>query len=237
MSPDFPSHSVPRAVFGARSTGPAGLLLAVALLSTGCANPPPAAPPPPPPVEVPAPTTPPPKEEPDEPPAPVSEPASKDNNGSQRPSVPRQMLQYADKVRSMGTAELAAEITQLSNAQQQSPEKPLQLAIVLMHTRQPPDTARALGLVQRVMADTTAPAPALHPLARLLEGRLLQQRRLEDQLDRQNQQLRDAQRRIDQLNDRLEAMRAIERSLNARPGGVNDPAKGAQPPPAAEPQR
>lgn len=235
MSPDFPSLSVPRAVFGARGAGPAGLLLAVALLSTGCANPPPVVTPPPP-VEVPAPAPPPPKEEPDDPPAPVFEPAIKDN-GSQRPSVPRQMLQYADKVRSMGTAELAAEITQLSNAQPQSPEKPLQLAIVLMHTRQAPDTARALGLVQRVMADTTAPAPSLHPLARLLEGRLLQQRRLEDQLDRQNQQLRDAQRRIDQLNDRLEAMRAIERSLNARPGGVNDPAKGAQPPPAAEPQR
>ncbi|MDA8444518.1 hypothetical protein [Paracidovorax valerianellae] len=236
MSPESPSLTVPRAACGARRAGPAGLLLAVALLSAGCANEPPVVAPPPPPVEAPAPAAPPPKEEPDEPPPPVTEAPAKDN-GSPRASIPRQMLQYADKARSMGTAELAAEITQLSNTQQPSPEKTLQLAIVLMHTRQAPDTARALGLVQRVMADNTAPAPTLHPLARLLEGRLLQQRRLEDQLDRQNQQLRDAQRRIDQLNDRLEAMRAIERSLNARPGGVNDPAKGAQPPPAAEPQR
>ena len=71
------------------------------------------------------------------------------------------------------------------------------------------DTARALGLVQRVLGNTSPAAQPLHPLARLLEARLLQQRRLEDQLDRQAQQLRDTQRRNDQLSERLEAVRAF----------------------------
>ena len=89
------------------------------------------------------------------------------------------------------------------------------------------DTARALGLVQRVLGNTGAAAQPLHPLARLLEARLLQQRRLEDQLDRQAQQLRDTQRRNDQLSERLEAVRAIERSLSTRPAPAASPSAPA----------
>ena len=59
----------------------------------------------------------------------------------------------------------------------------------------------------------------LKPLARLLAARLLDQRRLEDGVERQSQQLRDSQRRIEVLNERLEAMRAIERSLTPRGAG------------------
>ena len=69
-----------------------------------------------------------------------------------------------------------------------------------------------------------AEAIELRPLARLLAGRLHEARRLEDQADRLAQQLRESQRRIDVLNDRLEAMRAIERSLTPRA-----PAPGARP--------
>jgi enoyl-CoA hydratase/carnithine racemase len=101
----------------------------------------------------------------------------------------------------------------------------LRLALLLTQTRQPADTARALGLVQRTLAD--ANAQDLHPLARLLEARLLQQRRLEDQLDRQTQQLRDTQRRNDQLSERLEAVRAIERSLSTRPAPAAPPSAPA----------
>ena len=56
----------------------------------------------------------------------------------------------------------------------------------------------------------------MHPLARLLASRYAEQRRLEEQLDKQNQQLRDVQRRLDQTNERLEALKAIERSLTSR---------------------
>ncbi len=125
------------------------------------------------------------------------------------------VLAYADRVRLLGPAELATEIASLGDGGD-TPHLQLQLALALVQTHQPVDTARALGLVQRVVASTQPQAVALQPLARLLAARLMEQRRLEDQADRQNQQIRDAQRRIDQLNERLEAMRAIERSLTPR---------------------
>jgi DNA repair ATPase RecN len=123
--------------------------------------------------------------------------------------------------------ELAKEIARLGEAEDATPETPLLLATALAQTRQAVDTARALGLVQRVLGNTSPAAQPLHPLARLLEARLLQQRRLEDQLDRQTQQLRDTQRRNDQLSERLEAVRAIERSLSTRPAPAASPSAPA----------
>ena len=69
-------------------------------------------------------------------------------------------------------------------------------------------------------------------LARTLAARYLEQRRIEDDRDRQSQQVRDSQRRIEQLNDRLEALRAIERSVSRQnaPAPAAAPASGARPP-------
>lgn len=122
---------------------------------------------------------------------------------------------YADRLRTLGPAELAAEQAQIGEPGS-SPERLMQLALLLSQTHVPADTARALGLLQRLSASNAPEAVELRPLARLLIGRLLEARRLEEQNDRLAQQLRDAQRRIDVLNDRLEAMRAIERSLTPR---------------------
>ena len=140
----------------------------------------------------------------------------------------RRVLSQTDHIVGLSGPELNKEITHLSAVEEMEPENPLLLAVALSHTRQAVDTARALGLVQRVLTNsTTQEAQALHPLARLIEARLLQQRRLEDQVDKQNQQLRDAQRRNDQLNERLEAVRAIERSLTTRPASpLSTPAPG-----------
>lgn len=122
---------------------------------------------------------------------------------------------YADRLRNLGPAELAAEQAQIGEPGS-SPERLMQLALVLTQTHAPADTARALGLLQRLSASSAPEAVEMRPLARLLIGRLLEARRLEEQNDRLAQQLRDAQRRIDVLTDRLEAMRAIERSLTPR---------------------
>lgn len=151
---------------------------------------------------------------------------------SDEPTTPpkdllRDTLAYADRTLGASSSELARETARLSDLDENKPSRALRLALVLAQTRQPADTARALGLVQRTLANPAA--QDLHPLARLLEARLTQQRRLEEQLERQAQQLRDAQRRNDQLSERLEAVRAIERSLNTRPA----PAAPATPPPGA----
>ena len=151
---------------------------------------------------------------------------------SDEPTTPpkdllRDTLAYADRTLSASSTELARETARLSDLDENKPSRAMRLALVLAQTRQPADTARALGLVQRTL--TNPAAQDLHPLARLLEARLTQQRRLEEQLERQAQQLRDAQRRNDQLSERLEAVRAIERSLTTRPA----PAAPATPPPGA----
>jgi TolA-binding protein len=82
--------------------------------------------------------------------------------------------------------------------------------------------------MQRVAANPSADAQPLQPLARALAARYQEQRRVEDDRERQAQQLRDSQRRIEQLNDRIEALRAIERSF-ARP---NSPPPAPPPAPA-----
>lgn len=126
------------------------------------------------------------------------------------------LLRYADRIRGLSPAELALEVAALGDPAQ-SPERQLQLSLTLLQMNQPVETARALGLAQRV-ANSLAPESApLKPLARLVAQRLMEHRKIEETLDKQNAQLREQARRIEQLNDRLEAMRAIERSINARP--------------------
>jgi len=123
------------------------------------------------------------------------------------------MLAYAERVRLMQPAELTQEAGRLGDAA--SPEAQIQLSLVLSQLRQLPELIRAQELLARVLGNTEA--QALHPLARLLASRYSEQRRLEEQLEKQNQQLRDVQRRLDQTNERLEALKAIERSLTSRP--------------------
>ena len=123
-----------------------------------------------------------------------------------------QMLAFADRVRSLTGAELGAEMARIGDPGDSAPAQ-MHLAIALAATRVPADLARALGLLQRVIASQANDAAPIQPLARALAARYLEQRRIEDDRDRQVQQLREAQRRIDQLNDRLEALRAIERSV------------------------
>ncbi|MDO9252391.1 MAG: hypothetical protein Q7U48_12670 [Hydrogenophaga sp.] len=134
------------------------------------------------------------------------------------PPALESVLAYADRLRGLPANGLAQEQAALGEPGN-LPVRQIQLALVLMHSHQPADTARALGLLQRVMAHPAPDSAPLKPLARLLAARLLDQRRLEDSVERLSQQLRDSQRRIEVLNDRLEAMRAIERSLTPRGAG------------------
>lgn len=132
------------------------------------------------------------------------------------PDVVAALLSYADRLQALSPNDLAAEIA-VQGDPGTAPLRQMQLALALIHLRQPAETARALGLLQRVINHAGPESLPLKPLARLLANRLMDQRKLEESTDRQAQQLRDSQRRIDQLNERLEAMRAIERSLTTRP--------------------
>ncbi|GAA4352232.1 hypothetical protein GCM10023165_41160 [Variovorax defluvii] len=179
------------------------------------APPPPPLPPPPPPVR--------PVEA--EPMAPATQPSWVLTQHTQGPVAA--LLGYADRVRPLGGNELSAEIARLGEPGE-VPIAQVQLALVLAQTRSPSDLGRALGLLQRVIANPSTDAQVLHPLARLIAARYQEQRRVEEERDRQAQQLRDSQRRIEQLSDRIEALRAIERSFS-RP---NSPPPAVAPKPA-----
>lgn len=156
--------------------------------------------------------------------APSSVPSAGTAPASDNAPVMR-VLAYADRIRSLSTAELNQEVARLGNAY--IPANQLQLALVLAQLRQTPELIRAQELLTRLLANTDAEAQALHPLARLLAARYGEQRRLEDQLDKQNQQTREVQRRLDQTNERLEALKAIERSLTSRLPSPASPAASA----------
>lgn len=189
-------------------------LLGAALLLTGCAllqpvpapvAPPPAPEPAPPPVVAPAPEPPPP---PAPQPAPPPDPAQ-----AEADAASRRLLAYHERLRELSAADLGREIARLGEPAE--PAARMELALVLAQTRQNGDLARAVALVEP-LARAYPPSP-WQRLARLLHVRLSEQRRLEELADRQNQQLRDQQRRLDQLASQIEALRAIERSLSTRP--------------------
>ena len=140
------------------------------------------------------------------------------------------LLAYADRVRLMSPAELGPEATRLGEAP--IPYSQLQLAMVLGQWRQLPESVRAQDLLARVLGNPDADAQLLHPLARLLAARYAEQRRLEEQLERQTQQTREVQRRLDQTSERLEALKAIERSLTSRNPPAASPSPGSPAAPA-----
>lgn len=140
------------------------------------------------------------------------------------------LLEHADRVRGLQGAELAQEIARLNDPG--APADQLRLAMALSQTRQLYDLVRAQELLQRVLANPTQEARELHVLARLLGARYAEQRRLEDQLDRQNQQVRELQRRLADTQEKLDALREIERSLTSRPPAApaSAPNSRARPP-------
>jgi hypothetical protein len=151
-------------------------------------------------------------------PPPAPEPQREPSPAERMGEAIAPVLTYADHVRTLQGAELAQEITRFTDLT--APDEQLKLALALMQTRQLYDLVRAQELVQRVLTNTGDAARQLHPLARLFATRFSEQRRVEDQLDRQGAQLRDAQRRLEQTNDKLEALKEIERSLTIRPAAT-----------------
>jgi hypothetical protein len=206
----LPIDPLPGAAHALTRAGAALLLCALA----ACSTPLPPAPmpepaPPPSPVVQPEPP----------PPAPAAAPAP--DPAALADAAARRLLSFHDRLREGGAVEWAREQARLGEAPEQ-PAKALELALLLAQRQQPGDLARAVALLEPYTR-ATAPA-AWQPLARLLHARLAEQRRQEEQLERQGAQLREQQRRLEQLGAQLEALKAIERSLNnPRPAPANGP--------------
>lgn len=111
----------------------------------------------------------------------------------------------------------------------------MKLALLLSHTHAGGDIQRAQALLDKVAATTSEDALPWHRLARMLSALLSERRRQEEQIDKLQQQMRDSQRdnqrKLDQLNEKLEALKSIERSLNNRaPSLPLQPASAPLPP-------
>ena len=215
----------------ARSCALVAAMIALPMLLAGCSTAPPLKPAAKAPVLPAAAAPPPPRVMPveAEPAAPATLPALSYNPAAGGPLAA--MLVYADKLRWLPPPDIAAEISRLGDPGD-SPSTQMQLALALAQTRAPADLARALGLLQRVASHPSPEAQPLQPLARALAARYQEQRRVEDDRERLAQQLRESQRRIEQLNDRIEALRAIERSFsrpNAAPAAPMQPGSPAAP--------
>ncbi|MBK9447643.1 MAG: permease [Betaproteobacteria bacterium] len=113
-------------------------------------------------------------------------------------SNPRPQLQFQSQSKSARQRQLATD-----------PYLQLQLAIRFGQAR-PPDLQRASNLLEQVMKSTHPMAANLVPLARVLHDQYGERLRLEAQL-------REAQRRGDELQEKIEALSEIERSLPVRP--------------------
>ena len=149
----------------------------------------------------------------------------------------RHLLSYQERLLQLSPGDLAQEVARLGDGSA-SPQAAMDLALALGQTRGPGDLQRAQGLLDQVLRNSSPQAQPWHPLARLLLARYAEQRRAEEQTEKLNAQLRDAQRdnqrKIDQLNEKLEALKNIERSLNSRPQ-PGPPPSPASPAPAARP--
>ena len=130
----------------------------------------------------------------------------------------RHLLATEDRLSALNTADLTAEASR--NADPAAIDATMDQALALSMTHNPGDLARAQGLLDQVLHNNTPQADPWRSLARLLAYRLGEQKRAEDNAERSVQQLRDAQRdnqrRLDDVNSKLEALKAIERSLNTR---------------------
>lgn len=128
--------------------------------------------------------------------------------------VMRAMLAYYRKSRGMSRAELARERAAIKG-RTEAPMEAVRLAILLGH--EPSELARALGLLERIARSGTPQAVSLQPLVRLLADQYAERLKLETQVDRLGAGQREAERRASALQDKLDALAEIERSLPGRP--------------------
>lgn len=151
------------------------------------------------------------------PPPRVENPSPAGRNGEATANATLELLAFHERVREMSAGDLAREAARLAETPSQ-PRAALALAIVLAQTHNPGDLPRALALIEPIARSVHPSAAPWQPFARWLAARYAEQRRLEEQLERQTQLLRDQQRRLDQLGEKLDALKAIERSIGRSTG-------------------
>lgn len=141
-------------------------------------------------------------------------------------------LAFYQSLQRMSAAEMTRERTALG-AHPSAPANQLRLAMLLGHPRAAQDLNRALGLLDSVMKSPDPGAQSLHPLARLLADNYNERLKIDAQAEKQGaqlkEQLKESQRKTQELQDKLNALADIERTLPPRARTTRPaPASGAK---------
>jgi hypothetical protein len=134
---------------------------------------------------------------------------------SARPAV-NLLLAYHRAVEGLSQADLNKELIALNSAPAGA-ETEVRKAMVLGCMRDSARLARARAILASVLMMDDADALSLRPLVEWMMDNNTELRRTISSNDRQASQLKELQRRFDQLNEKLEAMKRIESSQPASP--------------------
>ncbi|MDE2439951.1 MAG: permease [Betaproteobacteria bacterium] len=134
-------------------------------------------------------------------------------------TTPEAALGYYQGLARLTLAELGRERMVLV-AVPQSPYTQVRLAMLLGHPRVQQDLGKALVLLDNVLKSSDSASAPFHPLARQIADNYLERLKLEAQLEKQGQQLKDSQRRTSELQDKLDSLADIERTLTPRTRAV-----------------
>lgn len=126
-----------------------------------------------------------------------------------------ELLDFQSRARLLKPAELARALAE-PDAAQGSVGAALRRAMLLAAQRGAGDLARAQALLDAVAAPDTPDGPALKALARFLSAAAGDARRQDEAQDKLALQVREGQRRNEQLAEKLEALKNIERALSMR---------------------
>lgn len=134
------------------------------------------------------------------------------------------LLGYEQRLEQLSAKELAYEKLVLTAAPV-SPALKVRQAMLYGQPKTPLDLPKALSLLASVLKSDDPDAVSVHPLARLLATQYQERLRLDLTNDRSLAQAKEAQRRSDDLQQKLDALAAIEKTMKTRPAKRDDPRK------------
>lgn len=126
------------------------------------------------------------------------------------------LLGYYHLLQGMTPGELTRERQTLTRLTP-SPSVQIRQAMLYGMPRATTDLTRALAILEAVLRSHAPEAASLHPLAKLLAMQYQERIRLETQHERLSQQLKESQRKRDELQEKIHALTDIERSIPIRP--------------------
>lgn len=101
-----------------------------------------------------------------------------------------------------------------------NPNTQIRVAMLYGYSRTHQDISRALALLEGLLKSRNPEAIGLQPLVRLLADNYVERLRVEANLDRQALQLKESQRKLVELQEKIDSLADIERTLPQRPRGV-----------------